>query len=206
MYPSILTEEQKQLLPFVKACGQRFYLVGGTAVALQIGHRKSIDFDLFSSQPLNKQWINKVIKEHNLNFIARFQDGDQLTGMVNSVQITFYEYPYDIEAAVQFEDVIFMPDLLTLAAMKAFALGMRAKWKDYVDLYFIFRDRHDFTAVADKAESIFGGMFNRKLFRQQLSYYEDVNYKEKVEYLTVPIADDEIKRFLTDVATQKFGG
>lgn len=93
MYPSILTEEQKQLLPFVKACGQRFYLVGGTAVALQIGHRKSIDFDLFSSQPLNKQWINKVIKEHNLNFIARFQDGDQLTGMVNSVQITFYEYP-----------------------------------------------------------------------------------------------------------------
>ncbi|MCA9991272.1 MAG: nucleotidyl transferase AbiEii/AbiGii toxin family protein [Anaerolineales bacterium] len=127
MYPSILTEEQKQLLPFVKACGQRFYLVGGTAVALQIGHRKSIDFDLFSSQPLNKQWINKVIKEHNLNFIARFQDGDQLTGMVNSVQITFYEYLYDIEAAVQFEDVIFMPDLLTLAAMVALALGMRAK-------------------------------------------------------------------------------
>lgn len=48
-----------------------------------------------------------------------------------------------------------MPDLLTLSAMKAFALGRRAKWKDYVDMYFILRDHYDIHTVSSKAQEIF---------------------------------------------------
>ncbi len=46
MFPNILSVEQKAILPFVKSFSKEFYLVGGTAIALQIGHRQSIDFDL----------------------------------------------------------------------------------------------------------------------------------------------------------------
>ena len=48
MHKEILTEKQANLLTLVKAYSSKFGLVGGTAIALQIGHRRSIDFDLFS--------------------------------------------------------------------------------------------------------------------------------------------------------------
>ena len=76
-----------------------------------------------------------------------------------------------------------MPDLLTLAAMKAFALGKRAKWKDYVDLYFIMKDFFSLKDICKKSEELFGVQFNEKLFRIQLTYLEDVNYEEEVEFL-----------------------
>jgi len=47
MYREILTQKQIELLPLIKSFKKEFYLVGGTAIALYIGHRRSIDFDLF---------------------------------------------------------------------------------------------------------------------------------------------------------------
>lgn len=47
MHPNILSEAQKELLPVLGSMQREFYLVGGTAIALQIGHRQSIDFDMF---------------------------------------------------------------------------------------------------------------------------------------------------------------
>jgi hypothetical protein len=94
-----------------------------------------------------------------------------------------------------------MPSLSTLAAMKAFALGRRAKWKDYVDLFFIIKQL-GYREVISSAKSIFGNEFNEKLFRTQISYYQDIDYSEKVDYLTQNHpSDDEVKTFLTDIGT-----
>jgi hypothetical protein len=93
-----------------------------------------------------------------------------------------------------------MPDLLTLAAMKAFALGKRAKWKDYIDLYFILQS-HSLGDIVKKTEEIFGNQFNEKLFRQQLSYYKDLRNDEPVVYKQgFKITDEKVKEFLTQVA------
>ncbi|MBF0452849.1 MAG: nucleotidyl transferase AbiEii/AbiGii toxin family protein [Candidatus Magnetomorum sp.] len=48
MYKTILTKNQLDLLPLIKKLSKDYYLVGGTAIALHIGHRRSIDFDLFT--------------------------------------------------------------------------------------------------------------------------------------------------------------
>ena len=53
MHPEILTHGQIQLLSLIKKFAPQFGLVGGTAVALQLGHRRSIDFDLFSQKEFN---------------------------------------------------------------------------------------------------------------------------------------------------------
>ena len=53
MHPDILSKEQKELLPLIRQFKREFYLVGGTAIALQVGHRRSIDFDLFKLSNLN---------------------------------------------------------------------------------------------------------------------------------------------------------
>lgn len=54
MHTEIFSPGQIELLPYLKAFNRSFYLVGGTAVALHIGHRRSVDFDLFTSAALNK--------------------------------------------------------------------------------------------------------------------------------------------------------
>ncbi len=57
------TKNQKQLLPILKIFSDNFYLVGRTAIALYLGHRQSIDFDLFSEKLLNINEIKIKIKK-----------------------------------------------------------------------------------------------------------------------------------------------
>lgn len=76
-----------------------------------------------------------------------------------------------------------MADLLTLSAMKAYALGMRAKWKDYVDLYFMMKEFYSIEQIIKEARRIFGDEFNEKIFRAQLAYFKDIDYSEKVIYM-----------------------
>ena len=124
--------------------------------------------------------------------------------MVNSTKWTFYHFPYPIPFSERYGSFIKMPDLLTLGAMKAFALGDRAKWKDYVDLFFIMRDFHSIEQIIERTEQYFGTHFNEKLFRQQLIYFEDISYKEVVEYLPgFEVTDDEVKKGLQELALDK---
>ena len=63
MHLEILSSQQRELLPFIAQFKRSFYLVGGTAIALHIGHRHSIDFDLFTIKKLNKSRIRKSVFE-----------------------------------------------------------------------------------------------------------------------------------------------
>ncbi len=78
--------------------------------------------------------------------------------------------------------------------MKAFALGRRAKWKDYVDLYFIFKAHHTVSEITEKGVDIFGNEFNEKIFRTQLAYFSDIDYSEQVVYKEGFGVDDDIIR------------
>ncbi len=200
MYTNIFSPEQIELLPFLKKFNKSFFMVGGTAIALHIGHRKSIDFDLFTNSNLNKLRVKKILLELPFKQVPIFEDIDQLHLIANSVKLTFFMFPYQLEHTVKVENYITIPDLLTLAAMKAFALGRRSKWKDYVDLYFIIRDFYTIEEIATKAQLIFPQQFSEKLFRQQLAYHKDIDYTESVEFLVEPVSDTEIKDFLLNAA------
>ena len=205
MHTEILTEEQLKLLPLVKSFSKKFGLVGGTAIALQIGHRRSIDFDLFTNdKPFNNFYIKKKIsKNRNIQKIYKDEEG-QYTMIIKDVQLTFFQYPYKIDFSKKFEDVIRMPDLLTLAAMKLFALGRRAKWKDYIDLYFIMEKYHGLEKIIQRTKKIFGKEFNERSIREQLTYFKDINYSEKVEYLKgFEIPDEKIKKGLIEFSLIK---
>ena len=142
MHLEILTENQNQLFSLIKKFSSQFYLVGGTAVALQLGHRRSIDFDLFTNSSFDSRKILQLVKKY-WTIQDRFIDSqNELTITINGVKFTWYNYPYQINCSKSLTNIIKMPDLVTLSAMKAYALGRRAKWKDYVDLYFIFKNIH----------------------------------------------------------------
>lgn len=183
MHKEILTEEQQELLPLVRKFSRTFGMVGGTAIALYIGHRRSIDFDLFSLREFDNGSVRKTIsRSYTIERIITDQAG-HYTVLVKGVRFTFFHYPYQITFPKSFKDYIKMPSLLTLAAMKAHALGRRAKWKDYVDLYFIMRDHYDIGDIAKKAHQLFGNEFNEKLLRTQIAYFDDIDYREEVEYV-----------------------
>jgi hypothetical protein len=141
MHTNILTPEQELLIPLLQSFAGEYCLVGGTAIALQIGHRRSIDFDLFTSADIKRKSIKHTLekKEWPVQEII-YEAFDQMHLIVNSVKITFFSYPFSLKCEVAWNHIIKMPSLLDLAAMKAYALGGRAKWRDYVDLYFIMKD------------------------------------------------------------------
>jgi hypothetical protein len=203
MHKEILTKEQVALLPMVKAFNKDFRLVGGTAIALHIGHRRSIDFDLFSYKSFRNSDLRKKIKSFSKIDREIVDRSGEFTFLCNEVKFTFYHYPFDIEYRESFENVVKMPDLLTLAAMKAHALAGRAKWKDYVDLYFILKDFCNWPEITNKAKELFQGEFNEKLFRIQLTYFDDINYAEQVEFLPGFEVDDKIvKKKLIDFSLE----
>ena len=199
MHKEILNKEQIELLEALKKFKREYYLVGGTAIALHIGHRESIDFDLFKEKSIRKKDIFTKLK--NVDYKVSFSDYNQVNMIANGVKITFFSFPYPVPLSAELKGILKMPDLLTLAAMKAFALNRRAKWKDYVDLYFIIKKYFSINEISKKAKEIFKDEFIEKQFLAQLGYFNGINYQEEVTYLIQnPPADDEIKEFLKNIS------
>lgn len=198
VYLNILSNKQQEILPIIKHFHKDYVLVGGTAVALQLGHRESIDFDLFTYKNKNQFNTFDEIQKINKFHISKLRElKDQSHFILNDVKITFFNYPYKIDSFTIIEKIK-VPDLLTLSAMKAFALGRRAKWKDYVDLYFILQHGISIKEIITKTKALVNTdtstVFNERIFMEQLTYYEDVSYEEEVVYLIDnPPSDDEIK-------------
>jgi len=153
-------------LPLLKVFSKNFGLVGGTAIALYLGHRKSIDFDLFSLKEFDHLKIRKEILKFKKPFKVIVNEKEQYSIFINGVKITFLHYPFKIKFSRNFENIINLPDLLTLSAMKAYTLGRRAKWKDYVDLYFIIKHYRGIKKVIKKLKIFLEMNLTKKCLEQ----------------------------------------
>jgi hypothetical protein len=205
MHKEIFSPDQLELLALVKDFKPEFFLVGGTAIALHIGHRRSNDFDLFKNGELHHKKILDTVKAHGFQVQVTRRVSEQLNLTINGVKFTFFDYPFPVKPVCVFENVIKLPDILTLAAMKAYALGRRSKWKDYVDLYFIIKHLHSLAEIVNKAGAIFGELFSEKMFRAQLSFFEDIDFTESLEYLPPAVPESEIREFLVEKAIEVSG-
>ncbi|MFM2338368.1 MAG: hypothetical protein RL115_1561 [Bacteroidota bacterium] len=205
MHYKILNEDQQQLMPLLSKFKKEFYMVGGTSIALHIGHRLSIVFDLFKQGDIRPQKILSIFKRRNEKIQVTLNREGQLNLVCRNVKFTFFEYAYPVSHPVILDNGLTIPSLLDLAAMKDFALGMRSKWKDYLDLYFILKKYYNINEISEKASEYFGDLFSEKLFRGQLNYFVGVNYDEKVEFMPgFEVEKKEVKDFLTDAALTGF--
>lgn len=203
MHREILDAKQTALLPTMALFRREYYLVGGTAIALYLGHRRSIDFDLFKAATINhKKNLDKLAAAGFPHTVTR-RVADQMNLIVGGVKVTFFQYPFPVRPENRFETVFRMPSLLQLAAMKAYALGRRSKWKDYVDLYFLLNGHVTIREISDCAAGLFGGLYSEKQFRAQLCWFDDVDATEQVDYMMPhPPTDDAVKQALTAFAVQ----
>ncbi len=89
MHKEILSKNQLELLPLVKLFNREFYLVGGTAIALHLGHRRSIDFDMFKSGRLVLNRIMTKVSSINKQFNVTRRVEEQLNLIIKDVKFTF---------------------------------------------------------------------------------------------------------------------
>lgn len=198
MHEEILSAVQLTLAETILPNFPKFYLCGGTALALQIGHRKSIDFDLATPEEIRPESILRTLQakgylpEHTLT-----ATGDELTIIVQGVKLTFFSFPFPIRPTVSWACAgIRLPEVPVIGSMKAYALGRRSKWKDYVDLYFLLRDHVALPELIHRAKALFKGAFNAKLFLEQLCYFDDVDMTEQVDFTDEAVPDATIKEWL----------
>ncbi len=204
MIESFLAHEQMVLAERLLPEMEDFYLAGGTALALQIGHRRSLDFDLASSKQISPFDLER--KLINLGF--RIQKvftvtSDEFSVLINVTRVTFFSFPFNVKHEITWQrGHITLPEIIELGAMKAYALGRRSKWKDYVDLYFLLKFKLSMEELIEKAKEIFSSHFNSKLFREQLCYFDDIDYSEAVEYIDSAPSDNEVREFLAGIAVR----
>jgi len=115
---------------------QGFYLVGGTALALQIGHRISVDIDLFTRDDYDvDDVLDLVIRKYG--FQRNYQRGKTLKGTIDGVMVDLIRHDYE-ELHVIEDDRIRMLSAKDIAAMKLNAItGNGTRVKDFVDVYFL---------------------------------------------------------------------
>lgn len=114
----------------------QFVLVGGTALALQIGHRKSVDLDLFTADDFDtNEILIKLIGDYKLKVLL--QKPKTLICNINNVKIDFINYSYPVLYPVIIYEKIRLTDINDIAAMKMDAITGRGSKKDFYDLYFL---------------------------------------------------------------------
>lgn len=135
-----LAPAQKKTLAQIASLATRrgFYLGGGTAVALHLGHRRSLDFDWFIQKPLgDPMLLAQHIRSRGIDFTTTRVEAGTLHGLVSGVRFSFLEYPYALlSPSVKLKDFdCSVASLDDLACMKLSALAQRGSKKDFVDIY-----------------------------------------------------------------------
>lgn len=116
-----------------------FFLAGGSALALHLGHRVSVDLDFFSLGPYSMpELINRLQTLGRLTI--ENQSTDTLVSELNSVKISFFTYPYPLLEKVVMCEEIQLASLLDIALMKIVAIGQRGTRRDFIDLYFLCQE------------------------------------------------------------------
>src|SRR3989344_4171255 len=106
MHREILAETQSKLLPIVKLFSKKFGLVGGTAVALHLGHRESLDFDLFSFSGFNNYSIKATIAQNLAIDTVLVNKKGEYTFLINGVKFTFFQFPYKISYSESCDNIV----------------------------------------------------------------------------------------------------
>jgi len=180
----ILPPSQRRLWDELATVPADFVLYGGTAVALHLGHRQSVDFDFFGTARFDPATLAAAIP-----FLAEAtitqRAADTLSAVVERdgpVKVSFFGLPGvpRLRAPhVAPDNGLKVAALLDLAGMKASVVQLRAEAKDYIDIEAMLRDgRIDLPTALAAAQAIYGRQFNPQITLKALSFFDDGNLRQ----------------------------
>src|SRR5580692_1092276 len=185
-YPrlDILPAAQRRLWPELSEVPDEFVLYGGTALALHLGHRTSIDFDFFSGRPLDLAELEagtafltnaKVIQREKNTLSVIVERGEP-------IKVSFFgvpKLPKLMPPHIIRENNLKIASLLDLAGTKLSVIQMRAEAKDYFDVDAMIRlGEISLPTALAAAQALYGPNFNPELSLKALSFFDDGNLRE----------------------------
>jgi len=180
-----------------------FLLVGGTSLALQIGHRKSIDLDLFADNNKNEidlEAIPDAIK--HLGNIDIFHKRKSLLQLfLNDVKVDFVSYRYEFIEKPLLKDGLKLASIPDIGAMKLSAITGRGSKKDFIDLYFLLR-MHTLPELFDFYRKKYPDSADFMVYKS-LSYFVDADAEEMPEMLE-PIEWENVKKTIDEEVNRMF--
>lgn len=174
-----------------------FYLVGGTSLALQLGHRNSVDIDLFSQNEFDNEWVTSVVKKH-FQFELIYNFKSTLIGILNDhIKTDFirHNYPF-VKPPITEEGITFLSKE-DIAAMKLNAIANSGKrLKDFIDIYFLLehfsvRDMLDFFATKYPN-------YNKLIPLRAINYFDEIDPEIDPPKMKKNIPLKEIKKRIED--------
>lgn len=190
----------KKILPYIRG----FILSGGTGLALQLGHRKSFDFDFFSQSPIPKHLLEQLSQSIGISNIS-VDTPDELTFFTKgNIKITILYYPFKSHfQPLEFEGNLLLYPIQEVAIQKAYTIGRRGEYRDYFDLYTILKNGYiQLNELTNLAKQVYDGAFDKKIFLQQLVYFGDITNFEIIPANQTPIpTPDQIKQYFETLIT-----
>jgi hypothetical protein len=164
---------------------KNFNLVGGTALTLYNGHRKSIDLDLFSQPTFDVNELGKYLKD-TYNFLSQnptIKPGDTLIGVIKNIKVDCIRYDYPFVKPVFIEDGIRLLSEYDIAAMKLTAISQSGtRLKDFVDVAFL-SIKMSLNDMLNAFEVKYPRT-NKISAVKGLTYFDDIDFSSKIELTT----------------------
>jgi len=206
MFYNILDKKRLDILPLLRSFKDSFYLAGGTALALQIGHRDSIDFDFFTDRDINTEKLFEQLREIFKGYkLLKIQDEpNTLTVLIDeSIKVSFFTYRYKLIDKTISDLNLTFAGIKDIGCMKLSAITGRASIKDYIDLFFILK-LHSLLSLLEKAHEKYPEL-DRNLILKSLVYFEDVVQEKILFKNSSDIAFEEVKKALK-IEVKKISG
>lgn len=171
---------------------RKLRLVGGTSLALQLGHRKSIDIDLFGSLDADEQAISKSFRD--FKSVKILQKSENITiYSIEGIKVDIVNYSYPWLSPVIEEDGIRLAQMDDIAAMKLSAITGRGTKKDFVDIAFLLQRFNLRQMLEFYTRKYYDG--SEFLVIKSLTYFDDAD-QEKDPIMLKEMKWEETKRKL----------
>jgi len=166
------------------------YLAGGTALALQLGHRISVDFDFFTPVSFNPGQISRKLSQLG-NFEEEQADKGTVLGIFNGIKFSLFLYEQPIIYPLIKYRGINLAAIKEIAAMKVDAVSSRGVKRDFIDLYFICQSGLSLNDLLALYEEKFRKLSSNRIHIQKsLVYFDDAE-------------EDEMPRMIKEITWEK---
>ena len=200
LHLNILPGNQLQLLeilsnqPFITD----FYLAGGTGLALNIGHRKSLDFDFFIPGDFDTSVIINKLTQIG-TYQRENEEKNTINGTLDGVRISFFGYRYKIIDDFITFNKIRLAGFKDIAAMKLEAIAGRGNKKDFVDMFFLLK-QYTLEEIFIFHVNKYGiGLSNQYHLLKSLVYFADAE-SEAMPVMMKPLNWDDVKKQIISCA------
>lgn len=201
MREEVINKKTERLLSALARSGlvKDFYLAGGTALALQYGHRKSVDLDWFNQKSFDTAKLKRgLIKLGRITVSS--EEKDTLNLNISGVKASFLGYPYKLFFPFLCWQGVKLADHRDIACMKLDAVSSRGSKKDFIDLYFFLRN-YSLDYLLKLFEKKYKKIkYNKLHIIKSLAYFDDADS----EPMPIMIKDDvdwrEVKKYFQKIS------